>query len=110
MKSQHHSSNRPLQCKIEGQHLVIRIGISTLAWAFDHNLDNNPFDDKRQEFVQKQEVMDEAGFAKDVLIEITREEEDGSSPLIEFIDKMMANEVEQGSIWVIESGKVLKDL
>ena len=104
--------DRPLQVKIEDEELVIRIGIDTLAWAFEHQDDNNPYvstgkdeDGETHDWIRQFEVVDQKEFAKDVIREIVREEEDGSTPLEDFLDKMGNTAADQGSIGIEETKK-----
>jgi hypothetical protein len=83
--------------------LVIRIGIGTLAWAFDHMEENNPYDDNVRDFVQAWKVVDPMEFAKDVLGELTNEEEDGSHPLNRLLDQVSNAAAEQGSLGIEEN-------
>lgn len=82
---------RPLTCEIEGGELVVRIGISVLAFAaqniqtlFDHE--------------EELKVCDEMEFAKDVCRALGSEEEDGSSLLTDVLDKASVVAWEDGSI------------
>jgi hypothetical protein len=107
----------PLTIKIENGLFTIQIGIDTLAWAFDHLDSNNPykeigpedeFGDRDWDFVQEYKVVDSEEFAKDVARIMQREEEDGSTPLSNFLDKMCNAAVDYGSIGVEESGEVIE--
>lgn len=84
----------PLGVKIEDGQLVIRIGIDTLAFAY-----TEVFHQDKDELEQKIQVIfpDKLEFAKDVMWEMTREDEIGNSPLTKFLDDMMAEAVNQGS-------------
>lgn len=94
----------PLSVKIVDGDLVIRIGVDTLAFCFDRHEENNQWDEGKEDFIQKLKIIDPDGFAKDVLIEMGREEENGSTPLTDFLDAMSQAAVEQGSIYVEECG------
>lgn len=100
------SSDRPLSIKVQGRELVIRIGVGTLAWAFDHESENNPWDDEKNEHIQAFKVTDPKKFAKDVVYAALREEEDGSTPLSDFLDQICRAAAEDGSEGVDESGEV----
>ena len=80
----------PLRCKIEGNELVVRIGIDTLAFAAE----NMPelFDQKYQI-----KVCNKKEFAKDAAGELLSEEEDGSSILSDALDKASMAAWENGS-------------
>jgi hypothetical protein len=83
--------------------IVIRIGIGTLAWAFEHMHENNPYNEAAHDFVQTWKVTDLTEFAEDVVGELTNEEEDGSHPLNLLLDQVCSAAVEQGSVGIDES-------
>jgi hypothetical protein len=95
----------PLSVEVEDGHLVIRIGIETLAWAAEHSHDFNPFDDNENDFVQLWRVCDALEFAKDVRRALTDEAEDGSSPLTRLLDKMFMEAVGDGSLGIEECAR-----
>ena len=97
--------NRPLTTEIKGNELVIKIGINTLSWAFEHSDDNNPWNEKQDKFIRVWKVTDIAQFAKDVMYELRSEEEDGSSPLINFLDRACQDAVNEGSIGIDSCGE-----
>jgi hypothetical protein len=84
------TKDQPLRVEVVDGELVIRIGISTLAFA--------------QHFRQWNTgqagyaVTDEKEFAEDVGNAMGREEEDGSSPLNDFLDRMCDAAADDGSI------------
>ena len=95
--------DQSLSCKLEGDELVIRVGIDTLAGAAQSERRGTAFweyDETVGDFVQRWKVIDNLEWAKDVIREITREEEDGSSPLTNLLDKASENALDQGSIAV----------
>jgi len=96
------SASQPLSAKIEGDELVIRIGIGTLAWAaeFEGREPFWDFNEERNKFVQLWKITDDLGWAEDVCREINREEEDGSSPLTNLLDKASEEALDQGSLSV----------
>jgi hypothetical protein len=87
-----------LGVKVEGDELVIRIGIDTLAFASEENDDWHQWDGVK--FVPLWKVVDNKGWAEDVIHEMLKEEEDGSSPLTNFLDKMSMSALDQGSLSV----------
>lgn len=91
-------SDQPLDVNIEDDQLVIRIGIDTLAFAFEESSSNNPYSDHLNDFIRMCTVTDARQFAKDVQYELTREEEDGSSILTNLLDKACDEAANQGSI------------
>jgi hypothetical protein len=80
----------PLKVEVHDGQIVISIGISTLAYA--------------QHFRQWNTgqvgyaVTDEKAFAEDVVNAMQREEEDGSSPLNDFMDAACDAAADDGSI------------
>lgn len=92
--------DQPLSCQLEGDELVIRIGIDTLAFAADRSELFNPFDEDLNDFVQKWKVIDSKGFAEEVSRELEMEDEIGGSPLIYLIEKMFDKVLDDGSLSV----------
>ena len=92
--------NQPLDVNIEQQQLVIRIGIDTLAFAFEESNENHKYDEKKHDWNKLVKVLDSEQFAKDVMYELTREEEDGSSNLTNLLDIACVEALNQGSIAV----------
>ena len=96
-----------LSVSVEYGQLIIRIGVDTNAWAFEHSDENNPFNDEKNNYVQTSRVTDAPGFARDVMHAMLAEAEDGSSPLTNFLDEMREAAVNDGSMAVDDdkSGK-----
>lgn len=67
-----------LQTKIVDGKLVMSIGVDVLAFAQNNNNQFDGFD-----------VINAEGFAKDVLAELEREEEDGTTKVHELLDEAM---------------------
>lgn len=91
MKTRHKSQDQPLDCRVEGNQLVIRIGIDTLAFAAMQNSGTSA------DIIYGAKVIDNREWAKDVRRELLREEEDGSSPLTNLLDRAMTSAAEEGS-------------
>jgi hypothetical protein len=98
----------PLQCRVEGTDLVVRIGIETLAWASKRK-NGGPIDDCVQ-------IADRMELAKDVGAELMREDELGNFPIAELIDDAIADAANNGSVafvypklkrWAKEKGSKL---
>jgi hypothetical protein len=84
----------PLTCKIEGDCLVVRIGIGTLAGAAtncEHFWDGESGTD-----VPCIKIDDDRLFAEEVARYLTVEEEDGSTLLTGVINQAIINAVEDG--------------
>ena len=86
MKSE---SDKPLGCEVEGEQLVIRIGVSTLAWAAKKR--NGGVVPDNYGMVDKQQ------WAKDVANRITHEDEVGNTMLCEMLDEAMQEAMDDGS-------------
>lgn len=84
--------DKPLDACIRNGVLTISIGIDTLAFAYSENF-HNTFPDTKIEV----NFVDKFGFAKDVIHEMTYEDEAGNSPLTKFLDEMMDEAINQGS-------------
>ena len=92
--------DQPLTAEIKDDEIVIRVGIDVIKWALEHHKDTQPYNEKTNKYEQKWIVSDSAEFAKDVLHAMENEEEDGTTPLIKFLDKMCMEALEDGSIGV----------
>lgn len=82
----------PLQAGIVKGELVIRIGVEVLAFA--------AMEGQKNEMNVYYKVTDVDEFAKEVMLAMLHEEEDGSSPLTDFLDAAGTAAVEDGSIGV----------
>ena len=91
-----------LTTTVEDGALVIRLGVTNLAFAFEHGDSNLVFDEKANVYRAHFKVTDEVEFAKDVIHSLQTEEEDGSTPLTDLLDKMCVHAVEDGSTGVEE--------
>jgi hypothetical protein len=98
--SRHYSAL--LEVKIEKGALVVRIGIHTLAYAVTYSDWANPYDEPTGDYIRDFAIVDAPQFASDVLHEMLREREDGSTPLSDFIDKMSEEAINQGSVGLHE--------
>lgn len=98
--SRHYGS--PLEVKIEKGALVVRIGIETLAHAVTYSDWANPYEEATGDYIRNFAITDAPQFASDVLHEMLREREDGSTPLSDFIDKMSEEAIDQGSLGLHE--------
>ncbi len=94
---------RPLGIKLKNGEIVISVGVDTVKWALERHVDSQPYNEKTGGFDQKWIVSDVLLFSKDVILEMSREEEDGSTPLIRFLDAMCVAALENGSIGADEA-------
>jgi hypothetical protein len=91
-------ANQPLDCTVENDELVIRIGIDVLAFAFDESDGNNPWSDELSDFERLSQIENPLQFAKDVACELEDEREDGSTILTDLLDKACEQAAENGSL------------
>jgi hypothetical protein len=82
-------SDKPLGCEVEGEQLVIRIGVSTLAWAAKKRNGGVVPDNYR--------MVDKPEWAKDVARKIVHEDEVGNTMLCEMLDEAMQAAMDDGS-------------
>ena len=92
-------SESPLSVKIVGEELTIRIGINTLAWAARRSPE---FEDDWG--MPSLAITNAAGFAKDIMYESVREQEDGTTPVHLLLDAAFVKAVENGSEHVTLKG------
>jgi len=84
------NADSPLRVNVEGEELVIRIGVNRLDGHESHpKLPALIFEDRKQ-------------WVQDVIREIENGDEVGGTPLIYMIDKCMSEALEQGSVGVAE--------
>lgn len=93
---------RPLTVKVQQGQLVIAIGVQTLTHAVTYSDWANPYDEATGDYVRSFAIVDAPQFASDVVHEMLREREDGSTPLSDFIDKMSEEAINQGSLGLHE--------
>jgi hypothetical protein len=90
----------PLTCGVENGRLVIAIGIETLAYAFIHGPvgDRLAYDEDKADWDHSRvRVTDPEQWAKEIEMAMEHEDEDGSSPLTNFIDKMYEAALDDGA-------------
>jgi hypothetical protein len=75
----------PLEAKIEKGALVVRIGIQTLAHAVTYSDWANPYEEATGDYIRTFAIVDAPQFASDVVHEMLREREDGSTLLSDFM-------------------------
>jgi len=83
----------PLQCNVEGDQLVIRIGVGTLAWASKNRnggvIPNNF------------KVVDKHQLAADVANAITHDDELGNTMLGDMLDEATQDAMDRGSTGLV---------
>ena len=96
-------AGQPLEVGVEENQLVIRIGVDTLAFAFEVGEENNPY---VSNFVRSWKVTDKHRFAEGVANRLCNEEEDGSTPLTNILDVAFIQAVED-DMGVDEDGRIV---
>lgn len=96
----------PLKIGVEGDQLVIRIGVDTLAFCFEISDDNQPFDDEANDFRRSWKVIDRHKFAEGVARGLQIQEEDGSTPLTRILDNACMRAVED-NMGIEEDGRIV---
>ena len=102
----HFLAGRPLTIGLEGEELVIRIGVDTLQFCFETGEENQPYDEKAEDFRRSWRVIDTHKFAEGVGIALCNEEEDGSTPLTKMLDEAFIHAVENDE-GVDEDGRIV---
>lgn len=99
-------AGQPLKVGVEGDELVIRIGVDTLVFAFEIGEENNPFDEAANDFRRSFKVTNKYRFAKGVGHGLCVEGEDGSTPLTRILDEAYIRAVENDE-GVDEDGRIV---
>lgn len=99
-------AGRPLKIGVEGDELVIRIGLDTLKFSFETGDENNPFDNDANDFRRSFRVTDKHMFARGVANALTDERGDGSTPITDILDKAYLDAVE-GDYGVDEDNRLV---
>lgn len=89
------TKDQPLVAKIEGQQLVIRIGIDTLAYSAEHC--PRLYDYDKHDGPPYCKVVNKEELAMDVIHELEREQEDGTTPLHLLLDQAIIDAMDGGS-------------
>lgn len=84
------SANTPLRAFVSDKILTVQIGVEVLEWA------SRPENGGTLERC-KVDRLRRIEWAKDVINEMTREDEVGNSPLAQFLDDMMDKAADNGS-------------
>lgn len=92
------SKEQPLTCKIEGQQLVIRIGIDTLAFVAEHCPKFFDYEKHVKTGPPYASVLNPEELASDVCSMLQKEEEDGTTPLHILIDDAIEAARDDGSL------------
>lgn len=84
----------PLTVRVEGAQLVMRIGLDTLALAYQRSDSNHSVDIETGSFKQEFTVVDQVKFADGVASALQEEDEDGSTALTRALDAACERAVE----------------
>jgi len=84
------SANTPLRAFVSDKILTVQIGVEVLEWA---SRPENGGTLERCKVDKRRRIE----WAKDVINEMTREDEVGNSPLAQFLDDMMDKAADNGS-------------
>ena len=93
-----HYYGKPLTVGVKAGRLVIEIGVHTLAHAASYADWANPFEEASGDYFRTFAITDPVEFAKDVVHAMLHEREDGSSPLSDFLDRMMEAALDDGTL------------
>ncbi len=88
---------KPLSVTVKNGLLRIEIGVDVLAHAVSYADWANPYEEESGDYIRNFAINDSEQFARDVLHAMNDEAEDGSTPLQEFLDRMSAAAVDDGS-------------
>lgn len=81
--------NRPLEINLHGGLLTISIGVSTLCYAI-----------QQADEIQDVKIVNEDAFIKDFLVEMDREDEEGSTKLHKLFDELANQAINDGAFGV----------
>ncbi len=96
---------KPLVVAVEGDHLVIRVGVGTLATAVKYDPQMQVYDEGLDDFFSP-EVLDETVWANEVSHALSQEEEDGTTLVHRMLDKAAAQALENGGEGAIPAEEV----
>lgn len=87
----------PLTARVEGDELVIRVGVDQLAHAIISADAFHGFSVEADAYVRDFAISGPMGFAKDVVRAMQKESEDGSTPLTRFLDEVAGTAMDDGA-------------
>jgi len=96
-----------LTVAVEGERLVISIGIETLAWAAEHNPLTESYGDDGE--FRNYKVTDPGIFAAEVVNALHREDEEGTTPVHTLFDHAFLTAIESGCEGASEEPEVIGD-
>jgi len=92
------NKDTPLTVNIEGENLVIRIGLECLAFGAENCPEPFFWDERGRPRVK---IFDRVAWAKEILRQLCHEEEDGATPVDTLLDDMAMKAIEDGAQGVI---------
>ena len=98
---------QPLHANVEGEQLVIRIGIGTLAFCAEHC--NEFYDDVHASYPPYFTILNHEQWSQDVLRAMFAEREDGSSLATDFFDAAFMRAYDDGSEAIYPSDEDAND-
>lgn len=95
--------DHPLTVSYRSGEVVIRIGANVLASAFAAGSYSHAYDEDEDEYFRNHAIVDVDQFAKDVVVALQHEDEDGSGPLTKLFDVAIESAIyDNGSTGVSE--------
>jgi len=91
--------NQPLRVSVEGDEIVLRIGIDTLKFAAEEDDGCREYNPATGEWSGPR-VVDAACFATEVVHAMNSEAEDGTTPTHLFLDSMIRAAIDDGAIGI----------
>ena len=98
-------SKKPLSVEIEGNELVIRIGLDTLAVAVEYDPQLQVYDDDLDEYFGPK-VTNESKWAKEIVHALNSEEEGGTTLVHLMLDNAAMQALESGAEGILSAGEV----
>lgn len=89
--------DQPLSASIEGDELVVRIGIETLAFAIAHSPHFYDYEKHGTNCGPFFKIDDSRLFACEIVRAMLHEDEDGSTPLSDLLDMAAERAIEDGA-------------
>lgn len=96
------NKNQRIKVEYKRGKLVISIGVSTLAFAFENSEFAKPYNEKARSFTPVLKVNNPYTFAEDVIRELTKESENGTTRVHLLLDAACEAAADNGSLGVEE--------
>lgn len=92
-------ADQVLTAEVRGGRLVISIGVNLLANALELGPELSHYDEATGEWSHPK-VTDAVVFAREIAIELEREEEDGTTPVHRMLDAAALKAIESGALGI----------